>query len=156
MTHRGPLHCPGGTHFCPGQRQPSITAVASNKVDLLFQYVSMAQIYKQRFDGSSCSAPSYAGSGRYPSVSVGKTSARYVWTSGSTAPYAIQMSSETLNKPSEGAKDSCSRSVAWLNDEGDFLEVRVKPVRVRLLDGEEQALGFAIGSLDSFELTPNT
>lgn len=48
-----------------------------------------------------------------------------------------------------------TRSVAWLNDEGSYVELQMKPVMLKLRDGSEQPLAFAMATLDSFKLTPD-
>ncbi|MGH7492756.1 MAG: S8 family serine peptidase [bacterium] len=135
------------------QQLPSITALASNKIDVIFQLTSSTQIYKQHFDGDLWSAPTYIAAGRYPSVSVGQTTAKYVWTSGSFLPYTIQLSSETLSKETEDLQPQYSRSIAWLDSAGAYLEIQLHSIRAKLKSGVEQPLEFVRASLDSFQLT---
>jgi len=135
------------------QKLPSITALDQNKVDVLFQLTGSDQIYKQHYDGYSWGAPVFAGSGRYPSVSTGNTTAKYVWTNGGFTPYAIQLSTETLSKEASDYLPYYSRSIAWLDGSGAYLEMQVQPISMKLKDGTVQKLEFVLASLDSFQLT---
>lgn len=108
-----------GTYY-NSQENPSISALATNKVDLLYNTPSQfgtQTVYKMRFNGSTWGGPSsVATNGRYPSVSSGSTTSKYVWTSGSSSPYSVILSSETLQKELEvDPLDFYSRSVAWLD-----------------------------------------
>jgi hypothetical protein len=49
---------------------------------------------------------------------------------------------------------SYSRSIAWLDGAGAYLEVRIHQLGVKMKDGAMQKLDFAPASLDSFQLTP--
>lgn len=137
------------------QQLPALTALASNKVDLVFSLTGSNQIYKQRFNGTSWASPSFVAAGQYPSISTGNTTAKYVWTSGSAAPYTVQLSSDILSKESSEDLPVYTRSVAWLNDEGGYIELQMKPARLKLRDGSEQPLAFARATLDSFKLAPD-
>ena len=108
-----------------------------------------------RFNGSSWSSPtSIASNGRYPSVSSGSTTGKYVWTSGSSLPYTVMLSSETLQKELEiNPLDYYSRSIAWLDSSGSFLEVRLHPIYLKMNDGTEQRIDIIPASLDTFNLT---
>jgi len=146
-----------GTYYC-SQENPSITALATNKVDLLYHSPSQfgtQYVYKMRFNGSSWSSPtSIASNGRYPSVSSGSTTGKYVWTSGSSLPYTVMLSSETLQKELEiNPLDYYSRSIAWLDSSGSFLEVRLHPIYLKMNDGTEQRIDIIPASLDTFNLT---
>lgn len=135
------------------QQLPTITALASNKIDVIFQLTGSAQIYKQHFNGSSWSSPVFIAAGRYPSASAGQTMAKYVWTSGASSPYTIQLSSETLSKETGSERPEYSRSISWLDGFGAYLEVRLNNIHVKTKNGVEQPLEFVRASLDSFQLT---
>lgn len=135
------------------QQLPTITALASNKIDVIFQLTGSAQVYKQHFNGSSWSAPVFIAAGRYPSASVGQTTAKYVWTSGASSPYTIQLSSETLSKETGNERPEYSRSISWLDGMGAYLEVQLNGIRAKTKSGAEQPLEFVPASLDSFQLT---
>lgn len=137
------------------QQLPALTALTSNKVDLVFSLTGSNQIYKQRFNGTSWASPTFVAAGQYPSIATGNTTAKYVWTSGSAAPYTVQLSSEILSKESSEDLSAYTRSVAWLNDEGGYIELQMKPAMLKLRDGSEQPLAFARATLDSFKLAPD-
>jgi hypothetical protein len=95
------------------QRLPSITAIAWNKVYIFFQTAFQDIIGKQFFNGYSWSAPSdVAYSSRYPSVSTGSTSAKYVYDHGFTVPYTVEFGTETLHKTTGSKDNNYSRSIS--------------------------------------------
>jgi hypothetical protein len=140
--------------FYESQQLPSITALASNKIDVVFQTTSQNSIYRQRYDGSSWTFPISEGPGQYPSVSSGRPTARIVLTSGSSSPYTVQLSSTVLSKESTSDEFDYSRSIAWLDSSGAYLEVRVHRLGLKMKDGSEQRMEFMRAELDSFQLTP--
>ena len=139
------------------QELPSITGIASNKVDLLFQVPSKFNnnIGKMRYNGSTWNAPTtVALDARYPVVSPSFSTAKYVWTSGLSSPYTVMLSSETLNKESEeDPLKYYSRSIAWLDSSGSYLEFRLHPIYLKMKDGSQKRLEIIPVSLDTFELT---
>jgi hypothetical protein len=140
--------------FYESQQLPSITALASNKIDIVFQTTSQNSIYRQRYNGSSWTAPLNVGPGQYPSVSSGRPTARIVLTSGSSSPYTVQLSSTVLSKESPSDEFDYSRSIAWLDTSGAYLEVRVHQLGIKMKDGSEQSMEFMRADLDSLQLTP--
>ena len=146
-----------GTYY-NSQELPSITGLATNKVDLLYQTPSQfgnQSIYRMRFSGTNWGAPTYiASNARYPSVSSGSTTARYVWTSGSTSPYTINYSSVPLTKEAVvDPKSFYSRSIALLDSSGNFIELKIHAIGVRLIDGTIQKMDYSKGDLTTFSLT---
>jgi hypothetical protein len=145
-----------GTYY-NSQEYPSITGLATNKVDLLYQTPPQfgSYIYKMRFNGNYWGGPvSITSNGRYPSVSTGQITAEYVWTSGSTSPYTVMLSSETLSKELEiDPKDYYTRSIALMDSTGSYLDIKIHNIGFELLDGSTQKLNYKIASLDSFNMT---
>jgi hypothetical protein len=135
--------------------RPSITSVSSSTADLIFQYaVNDNGIAKMRYNGSSWGSVTTVSSvGKYPSVSTGSSNAKFVWTSGSSSPYTVNLSSETLSK-SVSDQPSYSRSIAWLDSSGAYLEIQVHQIGVKLKNGTEQNLDFVSDSLALAQLTP--
>ncbi|MDZ7369127.1 MAG: S8 family serine peptidase [candidate division KSB1 bacterium] len=135
--------------------RPSMTSVSSSTADLIFQYaVNDNGIAKMRYNGSSWGSVTTVSSvGKYPSVSTGSSNAKFVWTSGSSSPYTINLSSEVLSK-SVSDQPFYSRSIAWLDGTGAYLEVRIHQIGVKIKDGTMQKFEFVPASLDSFQLTP--
>lgn len=143
--------------YYQAQSQPSITGFAFDKADMLFRYGfqgGSANIAKQHFSSSGWGALSDLGPGSYPSVSQGNSNAKYVYTSGSSSPYTVSLSSETLMKITEEIEPEYSRSIAWLDSSGAYLQVRAEPFQIKLPNGEEQRWDFIPVSLDTFNLTP--
>jgi hypothetical protein len=142
------------------QQFPSITALAYNKVDVLYHLTGSNYIYKQRYDGSYWGAPVFVGTGIYPSVSVGSTTAKYVWTGVATPysvpPYQINLSSETLSKTGTGPLAMAyHRSIAVLDPiTNAWLEVRLDKMSVKTKTGEELSIPWVNPKEDSLTLTP--
>ena len=142
--------------YYEGQRRPSISALADNKVHLLFQHYNGDLVYKSSFNGSYWGGPvSVSSQGQHPSVSSGQSSARYVWTEGLNSPYEIKLSTEQLSKEADTDKrDFYSRSIAWLDSSGNYLELRVNEMSLKRKDQIIRRLDFVDISLDTFELKP--
>ena len=136
---------------------PTLTALASNKIDLLYvNYYGSHNIYKSRYNGSTWSSPTFiATSSDYPSVSTGSSSAKYVYTNQSiSSPWAITMGSEILQKEDAiNPLDYYSRSIAWLDSSGAYLELRLHPVYLKLKDGTKQRIDIMPVDLDTVNFT---
>lgn len=138
------------------QQLPSITSLSGNKVYLLYQNYSQNRVWKQYYNGSYWGSPtSIAQNARFPSTSSGSTSAKYVWTSGTSSPYIVELGLETLSKTMTTDQNYYSRSIAWLDSSGAYLEVLLDQMKVKFDDGTEQFLEFIPASLDSFQITPD-
>ncbi len=138
------------------QITPSITALASNKIDLLFQNSNNA-LYKQRFNGSSWAAPSLVAlpSSRNPSISIGSSSAKYVYTNGSYSPFSVEMSTETLSKEneSENVEKYYSRSVAFIESDESFVEYILHDIKLIKKDNSEAVVNLIPAELTDKSLT---
>jgi subtilisin family serine protease len=142
---------------------PTITALTSNKIDLIFQATNNG-LYKQRFNGSSWNSPSLVAypTSKYPSVSIGGTEAKYVYTNGSLSPYTVQLSSEVLTKENnfENAEKYYSRSVALIEFEGSFVEYILHDIKVSKEDKTESLTNLipsiledkSLSSIDAFDV----
>ncbi|MGH7450037.1 MAG: S8 family serine peptidase, partial [bacterium] len=138
-------------------RAPSITGLVNNTAEMLSHALTGGQtIFKMHYNGSSWGAPVSLGSGANPSVSAGNTTAKYVWTSGSTAPYQINTSAETLSKTGAGPLSvAYHRSIAVLDTTaGAWLDVRLDKLSVKTKAGGELAIPFVNAKEDSLTLTP--
>jgi subtilisin family serine protease len=135
---------------------PSITGLANDSAELLFQGFDLNNIYKRHDDGSTWGGTVFLAAGTNPSVSIGNTTAKYVWTSGSAAPYQIQTSTETLSKISgKQLATVYHRSIAVIDTTtGNWLEVRLDKLAVKTKSGEEFAVPFAEAKEDAISLTP--
>ncbi|HEX9654415.1 MAG TPA: T9SS type A sorting domain-containing protein, partial [bacterium] len=84
------------------------------------------------------------------SVSIGSNQAKYVWTSAGSAPYTINISSETLSKEGESGEPYYERAISWLDTtEQAHLTVRVKSLSLKTSQGEVQTLALQPVSLDT-------
>ncbi len=138
------------------QQQPSVTGLHDDTAELLFRMVSLNYVYKMHYDGSLWGAPVFVDTGTNPSVSVGNTTAKYVWTQGSAAPYQIKTSTETLSKTSVAPLAvAYHRSIAVLDpDNGAWLEVRLDRLSVKTKTSDELGIPFVTAKEDSLTLTP--
>lgn len=122
---------------------PTITALASNKIDLIFQATNNG-LYKQRFDGTNWNSPSLVAypTSKYPSVSIGGTSAKYVYTAGNYSPFTVQLSTEVLSKENDFAdvEKYYSRSIAFIESEGSFIEYILHDIKLTKGDKTEMLL----------------
>jgi hypothetical protein len=138
--------------------QPNITGLSDSYAALVYQEPinpNETDIYKISYDGGWGGAL-FVSTGANPSVSAGNTTAKYVWTHGSSAPYQIKMSTETLSKTGAGPLAMAyHRSVASIDTTTDaWLEVRLNELSVKTRRGEEFAIPFASAKEDSLTLTP--
>jgi hypothetical protein len=134
---------------------PSITGLANDSAELLQQGFDLNNIYKRHYNGSTWGGTSFIAAGTNPSVSVGNTTARYIWTSGSTAPYEIKTSSETLSKTASPLATAYHRSIAIIDTTTNaWLEVRLNKLSVKTRHSEEFTMPFVSAKGDSLTLTP--
>jgi hypothetical protein len=138
------------------QQLPSITGLHDDTAELLFRMVTQNYIYKMHYDGTYWGSPTSVGQGNDPTVSVGNATAKYIWTEGSSAPYQIKTSSETLSKTSAGPLAMAyHRSIAIIDTTTNaWLEVRLDKLAVKTRRGEEFTMPFASAKDDSLTLTP--
>ena len=83
-----------------GGNRASITGHVNNKRSIVFTADGANEIYRAKYNGSNWSVDLKASNGQHPNISAGTTTAKYVWTSGSSSPYEIKLSSEYLSKSS--------------------------------------------------------
>ncbi|MBK7105924.1 MAG: S8 family serine peptidase [Ignavibacteriae bacterium] len=122
------------------QYRPSISAINSSKVDIIYNNASN-YLYKTRYNGSSWSSPTYITSNaNSPSISIGSTQSKYLYTSGSSLPWTVQMSSETLSKEYEIVDNEAyySRSIAFIQPDESFVEYVLHDIKIRKVDKTEQ------------------
>ncbi len=86
---------------------PSITGLTSDNARMVFQNSSSGGFSKIQYlySGGSWVWANRAtvSSGNYAHLSVGSSSAKYLWTAGTTSPYTISIGSETLSKADPSA-----------------------------------------------------
>ncbi|MCL5028614.1 MAG: S8 family peptidase [Bacteroidetes bacterium] len=134
---------------------PSLAALASNKIDLLFTN-GYNYLKYSRFNGSSWSSPvAKSTSASYPSVSSGSSTAKYVYTYGTLSPFTVTLSSETLSKANE-VESTYTRSVAILDSSGAYVELQLHNMYYKKNDGSKQKIDFSSVTLDSTNvITPS-
>ena len=81
---------------------PSISGLSSDNAWMLFQRSQAGALGKVRYSYSGSQwtwgTPVNGPAGNYGQLSVGSSSVKYLYTSGSTSPYTVSLGSETLNK----------------------------------------------------------
>lgn len=149
------------------QQLPSITGLANATAAMVFRPASQNNILRMNYTGSQWCVAEYIDQGFYPSVSMGNTSAKYVYPMGTAPPYQIKLGNETLN----GVVDCIPtlskttaqnelgllyhRSVAVLDTVTNaWLELRLNEISVKTLGGDELLLPFETAQEDSLTLTP--
>lgn len=145
--------------YYQGMTLPSITGLASapyETAELLFQNASQSSIFKMHYSNAYWYSVFNLGNGFNPSASVGNTTAKYVWTSGSAAPYQINTSSETLSKTSgKQLATIYHRSIAVIDTvTSHWLEVRFDKLTVKTKSGEGMTIPFAEAKEDTNSLMP--
>lgn len=138
------------------QKLPSITGLHDDTAELLFKYATQNQIYKMHYDGTYWGAPVFVGEGTNPSVSVGNTTAKYVWTDGTTSPYQIKTSTETLSKTGLGTLAVAYHRATAVVDtaSGAWFDMRLDKISVKTKTGKEFVIPFANAQEDPLTLTP--
>jgi len=134
--------------------RPSITGLASNKTALVW-YNSSNQIYKATYNGTSWTVSQVATGGKYPALSAGSTSAKYVWTTvRNVAPYEIKTSSEQLQKSAPAETETpfklrYHRAIAIADSlQPGALVVGLGDMRVKTRSGQELSIPF-VSVIDS-------
>ncbi|MGH7595614.1 MAG: T9SS type A sorting domain-containing protein, partial [bacterium] len=140
-------------------RQPSITGLSAGNAHLLFQDMvnqNEPDIYKVNYNGVLWNLLLFVSTGTNPSVSVGNTTAKYVWKYGSSAPYQIKTSTETLSKTvADPLAMAYHRSIAIIDTTTNaWLEVRLDKLAVKTRRGEEFVIPFTSAKEDSLTLRP--
>mgnify|MGYP005725584445 CR=1 FL=1 len=131
------------------QQLPSISALSSNDVNIVFQEPFDEKVYKTNYNGSTWSVPSLISNNvQYPSLSSGSSEAKYVYTKGTSSPYEIKLSSETFSKSTAETDEYYSRAINWIDPFGAYLQVRVHPFSIKLADGNTEPLSFIDASFD--------
>ena len=114
--------------------RPSISGLTGNTAHIAYQRGTACH-FTAHFDGTGWSVQFPPISGFHPSFSMGNTSAKYVWTSGSSSsPYTINVSSTTFSKPvvNDSLQVVYQRSVAVVDTvTGGWLDVRLEQMTMK-------------------------
>lgn len=114
--------------------RPSIAGLAGDDAMMVFQNGATKYFYG-RYDGASWNIQFPPQTGIHPSLASGSTNTKYLWTSGSSSPYTVNITSSTFSKTS--TEDSLytmlyHRSAAVVDTAtGAWFDVRVKGMALR-------------------------
>ncbi len=128
-------------------QKPSITNLLSGNLAMIWDDYS--SIYKATYDYSSgtWSARQLVATGYSPNTSISfgiynpPSAAKYIWTSGTSSPYNLNLSSETLQKP-ELLADKYHRRVTVADSTQALLTVDLGDIYFRTKDGAVIPLKF--------------
>jgi M6 family metalloprotease-like protein len=138
------LHYPGNTWNFNGQYyelhyqsedRPSITGLTGSTAKMAYQSGSNLNHFLATFNGSSWTVGSSI-SGFHPSFSMGRTSAKYAWTSGTVSPYTVNLSTTTFSKADGGVTDNplyadYIRSIAVVDTaSGAWFDIRMEKISI--------------------------
>jgi len=76
--------------------RPSVTTHATNKRSIVYYTSDWKHVFRKYYNGSTWSHLLVASNATHPNISAGTSTAKYIWLSGSTSPYEIKLSTETL------------------------------------------------------------
>jgi len=128
-------------------QQPSITNLASGNLAMLWDEYS--SIYKATYNYSTgtWSAKQFVATGYSPNTSISfgiynpPSAAKYIWTSGTSSPYNLNLSSETLQKQ-EILADKYHRRITVADSTQDLLMVDLGNIYFRTKGGTVTPLEF--------------
>lgn len=133
--------------------RPSITGLAGTTAEMIFRRGNDSFL-TGHYNGSSWDVPITPQPGKHPSFSLGSTQAKYVFLSGSAAPFEIKLSSATFSKANMLAGNVVQRAVGLVDPaSGAWLNMRVENFLVQHADGSFSAAGFAAAPADTASLT---
>jgi hypothetical protein len=137
--------------------KPSISSTSADAAWMVYQNSYSNDIWKRYYNGTNWSGANgtWLGNGFNPQTSVGSSSTKYIWTSGSSAPHSVNVSSETLGKTADEQELVYSRAASLIDPEtGAFLTVRYGSVSLKMRDGERQEISFCMPPPDSIQISP--
>jgi len=133
------------------QDRPSITGLSGATAGMVFQRNS-GSIIRAVYTGLYWMTY-YETSGTYPSISVGNTQAKYVYTSGSGPPFDVVMSTTTLSKGGPQTL-AYSRAVGLVDEKsGASVNLIVENFFVKHTDGSISQVDFAPAPADTIEFS---
>jgi hypothetical protein len=123
------------------ENKASITGVSNDRAWLVCQSSSGSSVWKRSYDGSYWSGATWLGNGGNPQISVGSSSAKYIWTQGTQSPYQISVGSENLNKTDDAVV--YSRALTVIDPaRGSSVTVEFGEPRITLTDGSWRPVCF--------------
>lgn len=128
-----------------GYRLPVITHLASNNLALYWDRSGLVYKASYTYSTNSWSASQNFATGQYPTLSAAFGSShptgKSAYVVNSSAPYKVQIGTETLQKGTEG-NGTYSRRVAVADTAGAIFIVNVSDVYFRSKGGDTKPLGF--------------
>lgn len=94
--------------------RPSITGLAGATAEMIFRRGNDSFL-TGHYNGSSWDVPITPQPGKHPSFSLGSTQAKYVFLSGSAAPFEVKLSSATFSKANMLAGNVVQRAVGLVD-----------------------------------------
>ncbi|MFQ5605305.1 MAG: S8 family serine peptidase [bacterium] len=141
--------------------RPTITGLAAAKAAIAYRRGS-AYVFTRTFDGSYWSSFASA-AGMYPSFSIGSTQAKYVATTGSAAPYEIDLSSTTFSKSGVFVENTATRedgNIKYMRavslkdkDSGAWINVHLENFLIKHRDGSYSKASFSVAPPDTAVLS---
>jgi len=133
--------------------RPSITGLAGATAEMIFRR-GEDRFFTGHYNGSYWDVPLATQPGKHPSFSLGSTQAKYVFMSGSAAPFEVKVSSATFSKANLLAEHVKQRAVGLVDPvSGAWLNMRVESFLVKHADGSFSAADFAPAPADTARLT---
>lgn len=135
-----------------GQDEPSITGLTQDRAWIVFQNQAggNSSIWKQYYNGSSWQGyyGTVVGIGHDPQISVGSTSAEYIWTQGVSSPFQINIGSETLSKSS--IQPSYTRALNFIDENaGASVSIELGGATIVHVGGYRDSIGFEVPPPDT-------
>jgi len=123
--------------------RPSISGLAGNTAHMVYQRGIDFYHLNAHFNGSGWSVQFPAISGFHPSLSIGSTATKYVWTDGTDSPYNINLSASSFQKPanSDSVFVDYHRSVTVVDTTTSaWFDVRVEGMTITTTAGTRSAI----------------
>jgi hypothetical protein len=132
---------------------PSISGLTSDNAWMGFQRSQAGTLARVRYSYSggqwTWGTPTIGPAGNYGQLSVGSTSAKYLYTSGSASPYTVSLGSETLTKEDLLATDYARELNVIDTNSGSSLTLEVHQPQLIKKDGTVTTITFVPAPSDS-------
>lgn|GEM_PF-3408685 len=143
------------TTYYQAQTKPSITGVSGNSAHLIYELQFNNGIAHQEFNGSSWSYPvTITTNGKFPSISVGGTEAKFLYTEENGPYYDVNLSSQTYSKSSSIENSyKYERSISFSDTSGSYIEFIISNLQVRKNDFISSSLNLKGVAQDTVDLS---
>jgi hypothetical protein len=119
------------------ENKPSITGGLSDRAWMVYQSSSAGSVWKRYYDGTYWTGAfgTWVGPGFNPQISVGSTSAKYIYTQGSASPYQIVVGAEVLSK--EGPPADYARALNVIDPEsGAYVSLEIGKIELTMVGAD--------------------